>query len=143
MQGRKGSVIVALAASAALGWTLAGCADKKDPPVPASPARWQPQPAAPAAAPQAAAPAAPAPAPATQPVAPVPTAPKPAPAPAPAKAPAAASGEGRTYTIKPGDNLWNISKQVYGDGTKYPRILEANPGLNPDNMKPGTKIVIP
>ncbi len=55
--------------------------------------------------------------------------------------PAAVSG--RTYTIRPGDNLWDISKQVYGDGTKYERILNANPALNPDNMKPGTKIVIP
>ena len=63
-----------------------------------------------------------------------------APQPKPAPQPAAA---GRSYTIKPGDNLWNISKEVYGDGTKYQRILDANPGINPDNMKPGTKIVIP
>ncbi len=62
----------------------------------------------------------------------------PRPAPAPATAPA-----GRTHTIKPGDNLWNLSKQFYGDGTKYQRILDANPSLNPDNMKPGTKIVVP
>ena len=63
-----------------------------------------------------------------------PTPPKPTPQPA---------ATGRTYTIKPGDNLWNIAKEVYGDGTKYQRILDANPGLNPDNMKPGTKITIP
>jgi nucleoid-associated protein YgaU len=150
MQGRNASLIVA----AALGWTLAGCAAKKDPAQPASPAQWPTQLAAPAAAPAAApqpaaptapaakaAPAAPAtePAAAAAPAAPVaPAAPKPPPAPEPAAIPG-----GKTYTIKPGDNLWKISKEVYGDATKYPRIIEANPGLNPDNMKVGTKIVIP
>lgn len=68
-------------------------------------------------------------------------APGPLPRPAPPPAPPAAAGRG--YTIKPGDNLWNISKEMYGGGTKYQRILDANPGLNPDNMKPGTRIVIP
>ena len=145
MQGRNASLIVATAA--ALGWTLAGCAAKKDPPQPASPSQWQTQQAAPAAAPQPTAPAAPAanPAPAdpaTKPAAAAapaaPAAPKPPPAPEPAATPG-----GKTYTIKPGDTLWKISKEVYGDATKYPRIIEANPGLNPDNMKVGTKIVIP
>ena len=87
-------------------------------------------------------PANPAPAPVKGNVAAPPPAPAPAPAsqPKPGPQPAAA---GRSYTIKPGDNLWNISKEVYGDGTKYQRILDANPGINPDNMRPGTKIVIP
>ena len=73
-------------------------------------------------------------------------APTPAPkqsAPAPVAPAPTAPAAGRTYTIKPGDNLWNISKEVYGDATKYQRIIDANPGINPDNMKPGTKIVIP
>jgi len=56
--------------------------------------------------------------------------------------PAAVNGA-RKHTIRPGDNLWNLAKQYYGDGTKYERIINANPGLNPDNMKPGTQIVIP
>ncbi|MDQ3440248.1 MAG: LysM peptidoglycan-binding domain-containing protein [Planctomycetota bacterium] len=82
----------------------------------------------------------PTPGPATRSVPPAP-APTQSPQQKPAPQPAAAAG--RSYTIKPGDNLWNISREVYGDGTKYQRILDANPGLNPDNMKPGTKIVIP
>ena len=145
MQGRNASLIVATAA--ALGWTLAGCTAKKDPPQPASPSQQlQAPPASPAAAPQSAAPAAPAAsaakpapaAPATKPAA----AAAPKQAPSPTQEPAAAAGA-KTYTIKPGDNLWKISKEVYGDATKYTRIIEANPGLNPDNMKVGTKIVIP
>ena len=82
----------------------------------------------------------PAPGPTTRNVTPPAPTPAPAPQPKPAPQPAAA---GRSYTIKPGDVLWNIAKEVYGDSTKYQRILDANPGLNPDNMKPGTKIVIP
>ncbi|MGB7158768.1 MAG: LysM peptidoglycan-binding domain-containing protein, partial [Tepidisphaeraceae bacterium] len=61
----------------------------------------------------------------------------------PRPAPQSAAAGDRKYTIRPGDNLWNISKQFYGDGTKYERIINANPGLNPDLMKPGTQIVIP
>ncbi|HEV2294486.1 MAG TPA: LysM peptidoglycan-binding domain-containing protein [Tepidisphaeraceae bacterium] len=138
MQGSKTPLIVA----AMLGWSLAGCTVHNHPappppPLPQGGQQRQPQqPQAQAAVQN----ARPAPQPATQQTtpspapAPVPTAPKPAPQPAPV---------GRSYTIKPGDNLWNIAKDVYGDGTKYQRILDANPGLNPDNMKPGTTIVIP
>ncbi len=120
-----------------LGWNLAGCTvhnhPAPPPPLPQgmqSPQRQQPQA-------RAMENAEPAPQPATRQATPAP-APVPA-APTPLPPPAA----GRSYTVKPGDNLWNISKDVYGDGTKYQRILDANPGLNPDNMKPGTKIVIP
>lgn len=114
-----------------VGWSLTGCIVHQHPAPPQDRQPQQPQPPK-ALAVQTAKPA---PIPATRPVA------APAPAPQnPAPQPAAA---GRSYTIKPGDNLWNIAKDVYGDGTKYQRILDANPGLNPDNMKPGTKVVIP
>ncbi len=130
MQGSKTSLIVV----AMLGWSLAGCTVHNHPAPPPqdveSPQRQQSQ----AQAMQNAEPPS---QPATRQATPAP-APAPA-APTPALSPAA----GRSYTVKPGDNLWNISKDVYGDGTKYQRILDANPGLNPDNMKPGTKIVIP
>lgn len=32
----------------------------------------------------------------------------------------------KTYTIKNGDNLWNIAKKYYGDPSKYTKILSAN-----------------
>ena len=32
----------------------------------------------------------------------------------------------RVYTIKSGDCLWSIAKQLYGDGAKYPIIYNAN-----------------
>lgn len=31
-----------------------------------------------------------------------------------------------SYTIKPGDTLWSIAKEVYGDGSKWYGIYEAN-----------------
>jgi nucleoid-associated protein YgaU len=68
------------------------------------------------------------PAPATRPAAPVASAPP---------------TTGRTYTIKPGDSLWKISKEVYGDATKYEQIQKANPTIDPQLLKPGTVIVIP
>ena len=30
---------------------------------------------------------------------------------------------GKTYTVKVGDNLWNIAKMVYGGGAQYYRIV--------------------
>lgn len=33
---------------------------------------------------------------------------------------------GKSYTVKRGDCLWNIAKQFYGDGSKYPQIYSAN-----------------
>lgn len=61
------------------------------------------------------------PAPAPEPTpAPVPT-PEPSPAPAPAPAPA-----GDTYTVKAGDSLWSIAQGLYGTGTKWTVIYDAN-----------------
>lgn len=50
-----------------------------------------------------------------------------------------------TYTVQPGDTLWKIAKQFYGDGTKYMKIFEANQGIlkNPDHILPGQELVIP
>ena len=39
---------------------------------------------------------------------------------------------GNNYTIKPGDNLWNIAVRAYGDGFKWPEIAKANNLQNPD-----------
>ncbi|MDD3788664.1 MAG: peptidoglycan-binding protein LysM [Petrimonas sp.] len=49
------------------------------------------------------------------------------------------------YTVKPGDTLSKISKEVYGDAMKYNKIFEANRPMlsNPDLIYPGQVLVIP
>ncbi len=52
----------------------------------------------------------------------------------------------KVYTVKPGDSLFKIAKQVYGNGSKYNLIHEANKnviGKNPNLIYPGQKLVIP
>jgi LysM repeat protein len=52
----------------------------------------------------------------------------------------------KTYTVKKGDSLWKIAKNVYGDGSKWRQIYEANKkviGKNPNLIYPGQKLVIP
>lgn len=51
----------------------------------------------------------------------------------------------RTYTVQSGDTLWKISEEMYGNGSKYMKIFEANTDLleNPDRIFPGQKLVIP
>jgi len=34
--------------------------------------------------------------------------------------------QGASYTVKSGDTLWEIAEGVYGDGTQWTKILEAN-----------------
>lgn len=58
------------------------------------------------------------------------------------------SGEGadsQTYTIVKGDTLWKIATEFYGDGSKYPSIVEANQPMitNPDEIYPGQVLRIP
>ncbi|NND43856.1 MAG: LysM peptidoglycan-binding domain-containing protein [Xanthomonadales bacterium] len=83
---------------------------------------------------------APAPAPAPEPAAEA--------APQPAEAAEGAATEtigGRSYTVQPGDTLWKISKEMYGEGSKYMKIFEANKDKleNPDKIFPGQELVIP
>lgn len=51
----------------------------------------------------------------------------------------------QTYTVKKGDCLWNISKQFYGDGTKYQKIAGANTDIikRPNLIHPGDILTIP
>lgn len=60
-----------------------------------------------------------------------------------APTPATSSGSSTTYVVKPGDTLWNIAATVYGNGVYNNRIAAANPGINPNNLKAGTKLNIP
>lgn len=63
----------------------------------------------------------------------------------PAPAADSPAGDGRTYTVKSGDSLWKISQEMYGSGSSYMKIFEANKGLleDPDKIFPGQKLVIP
>jgi len=49
----------------------------------------------------------------------------------------------RTYTVQPGDNLSKISKQFYGDATKFKKIADANKLEDPDKIKAGQQLIIP
>jgi nucleoid-associated protein YgaU len=48
-------------------------------------------------------------------------------------------------TIVRGDNLWNIARNRYGDGTRYTVIYEANKGQirDPNLIYPGQVFVVP
>jgi len=50
-----------------------------------------------------------------------------------------------SYTVQSGDTLWNIAEIVYGDGSKYAKIFDANSDLleQPDQILPGQKLLIP
>lgn len=65
----------------------------------------------------------------------------PAPAPQPSPVPS-----GTTYTVVPGDNLWNISSAFYNDGTRWTEIYNANTatiGADPNLILPGQVLTIP
>jgi nucleoid-associated protein YgaU len=53
--------------------------------------------------------------------------------------------EKQFYTVKKGDYLSKIAKEVYGDAKKYPIIFEANKPMlkDPDLIYPGQVLVIP
>lgn len=52
---------------------------------------------------------------------------------------------GTTYKVKKGDCLWNIAKAIYGDGSKYTKIYEANKDkiTNPNLIYPDQILTIP
>ncbi len=57
----------------------------------------------------------------------------------------AALAEQGSYTVQSGDTLWIIAEIVYGDGSKYAKIFDANTDLleQPDQILPGQKLLIP
>jgi LysM repeat protein len=56
-----------------------------------------------------------------------------------------AATAGETYTVRPGDTLSKISKDVYGDPNQYMRIFNANRDKlqDPDKIQAGQQLVIP
>ena len=68
-----------------------------------------------------------------------------------AAAPAAGSGTA-SYTVEPGDTLWDIAATRLGDGDRYPEIVELNQGVtqpdgatldDPDLVRPGWRLALP
>lgn len=51
----------------------------------------------------------------------------------------------RTYTVKKGDCLWNISKSFYGAGKEWGTIYDANTNqiVDPNLIYPGQELIIP
>ena len=58
---------------------------------------------------------------------------------------ASAGGGLQTYTVKSGDTLSKIAKQVYGDAGQYTKIFDANRDKlsDPDKIQPGQELKIP
>ena len=58
---------------------------------------------------------------------------------------AQSENESRYYTVKSGDTLSAISKEMYGTANEYPRIFEANKPMltHPDKIYPGQVLIIP
>jgi LysM domain len=53
---------------------------------------------------------------------------------------------GSNYTVQPGDSLFSIAQQAYGDGNQWPKIYDANKqviGNDPNLIRPGEVLYIP
>ena len=59
--------------------------------------------------------------------------------------PAPAAAGGSTYTVKAGDTLSKIAKELLGSASAYPQIFDANRDQlsDPDKIKPGQVLKIP
>jgi nucleoid-associated protein YgaU len=51
----------------------------------------------------------------------------------------------RTYTVKPGDTLSKIAKEMYGNSNEYQKIFDANRDRlsDPNQIRPGQELKIP
>lgn len=62
------------------------------------------------------------------------------------KRPTTGKAAPKSYTVKSGDSLWKIAKEVYGDGAQLSKIYDANKktiGKDKNDIRPGQKLVIP
>ena len=62
-----------------------------------------------------------------------------------ASSPGSATATRTTYTVKKGDNLSKIAREIYGNADEWQRIFEANRDRieDPDLIEPGQKLKIP
>lgn len=49
----------------------------------------------------------------------------------------------RTYTVEPGDSFWSIAQKVYGAGSKYTLILQANNLTEKTPLRVGAVLIVP
>jgi nucleoid-associated protein YgaU len=66
--------------------------------------------------------------------------------PAATPGPAQAAAGAQTYTVRAGDTLPSIAKQMYGDANKWTSIYDANRatiGEDPNLIQVGTQLAIP
>lgn len=63
------------------------------------------------------------------------------PAPATLRPPAPPST--RMHVVRKGDTLWSIAKRYLGDGKQWPRLVKANPGLDPQKLHVGQTLKVP
>ncbi len=51
----------------------------------------------------------------------------------------------QSHTVIKGDSLWNIAKELLGDGYRFHEIIEMNPNLrrHPDRLQPGQMLKMP
>ncbi|MCE5247122.1 nucleotide exchange factor GrpE [bacterium] len=65
---------------------------------------------------------------------------------APANADARPIARGRdgwtVHVVRPGESLWSIARDAYGDGSLHGLVAAANPGL-PAGLPPGTRLRLP
>ena len=50
---------------------------------------------------------------------------------------------GGTYAVRSGDSLWGIAEAELGSGNRWREIVDRNPGLDPDKLVVGRKLVLP
>ncbi|MCW8130346.1 MAG: LysM peptidoglycan-binding domain-containing protein [Planctomycetota bacterium] len=51
--------------------------------------------------------------------------------------------EPQTYTVVGGDNPYKISAKLFGDGKYARKLMDANPGVDPNRLKIGQKLKVP